>query len=1145
MFGLHRMSGREKSKASPATSPMGRDNKHGWYEEHEKFMAIATRSLSSVLLVGDSMVKGLARYHRVWSKYFEPLCALNFGVGGDRTQHVLWRIDNGEIPLNLQVAFIHCGTNNLDRDNPAEIRDGIASIVYTIQEKKPNANIIVSGLLPRDQEISSRRDKIKLVNQKLMKWCRSGKVRNVHYLKPDKDWTNPDGRLVERYYFSDFLHLVEEGYEKFANSIYEAIVKVSQGNAVNLVKDHKRHRSKSGSTTPPKMQQKRNGQKTSMTFTTTVLPKPKLTATLPPPTAIALKLKIPPTVTSTLIPTIPPIATSPTATLPPAAALPLTTSLTPKLTPTSILPPKLTRTKTLPPKVTPTTTLPPTATIPSTTTLTPELTPTSGLSPTLTPTATLPPKTTPTTTLPPFQTPAETLLTKPAQTATLPTTATSTTTFSPGTKPKQTQSTLPPKLGTFLLLLIALFLNKNFAFNSEFLVTKNNNLDFKRNTCNTVFNTVFNNTFLNFINFSNNVDTKILQILVLGMAYTLDDSFPSNNATQSLNLKNVLHKPVPVFYMNIKAFFPVFFLFLLTLGKWLTKTFSPCHISIKFKYLFLKSRKRFRKQHMCLILQKVFLFLLVAFTFDQKVPSKTQHDMNSVENKDHELFTNQYFAVADMIRSNCLKEQFSLHALSKLDFSKLEFSKHYWYFKYLLMLSGDINLHPGPVQYPCSVCAKPVKKRLISCEKCGLWIHKRCNQFEKPSIGSLLTCRPCQNKPIDHLDNIWHQFTFADDFFEDRDAPSDEQTNIDFGTSSSIDNWKVFNKRGLHLIHLNINSLLSKIDELRAIAKKSRAAVIGITESKLDESVTDGEINIDGYEVIRSDWNRHGGGVACYIRNDISFNPRGNFSSEVENIFLDMLLPKTKPILIGILYRPPDQSKFLDKLSTAISETDNFDGQEVYILGDLNINLINNQKHTPNGIKRYKEFCSLNGLKQLLTLPTRITKTSTSLLDHVLTNSADRVSQFGVVDTGLSDHQLIYCTRKITRTKTNVHKYIKTRSLKNYSQTLFLDKLKKINFPDYSNFKDINNAYSDFTEKVTSVIDEIAPIKEIRVKNNSQDWFDAEINEEIERRDKSLAKFKKSRLHSDNESYKKARNKVQRMIKNKKKNFLPENLMKI
>ena len=67
--------------------------------------------------------------------------------------------------------------------------------------------------------------------------------------------------------------------------------------------------------------------------------------------------------------------------------------------------------------------------------------------------------------------------------------------------------------------------------------------------------------------------------------------------------------------------------------------------------------------------------------------------------------------------------------------------------------------------------------------------------------------------------------------------------------------------RGLHLIHLNINSLLSKIDELRAIAKISRAAVIGITESKLDESVTDGEINIDGYELIGPEQTRRRGSL--------------------------------------------------------------------------------------------------------------------------------------------------------------------------------------------------------------------------------------------------------------------------------------------
>ena len=139
------------------------------------------------------------------------------------------------------------------------------------------------------------------------------------------------------------------------------------------------------------------------------------------------------------------------------------------------------------------------------------------------------------------------------------------------------------------------------------------------------------------------------------------------------------------------------------------------------------------------------------------------------------------------------------------------------------------------------------------------------------------------------------------------------------------------------MIHLNINSVLSQIEELRVVARKSKVAVIGVTESKLDATLLDGEVNIDGYEVIRSDRNRHGGGVACYARNDISFNVRSDFSDEIENIVFNILLPKTKPILVGILYRPPDQSKFLDKLSTAISRRNTFDNQEAYILGDLNL----------------------------------------------------------------------------------------------------------------------------------------------------------------------------------------------------------------
>ena len=118
-----------------------------------------------------------------------------------------------------------------------------------------------------------------------------------------------------------------------------------------------------------------------------------------------------------------------------------------------------------------------------------------------------------------------------------------------------------------------------------------------------------------------------------------------------------------------------------------------------------------------------------------------------------------------------------------------------------------------------------------------------------------------------------------------------------------------------------------------------------------------------------------------------------------------------------------------------------------HILGDLNFDLL--KKEETYYIKKYKEFYSMYGFKQLIDKPTRITENSASLLDHVLTNSKDRVSQSGVINIGLSDHQLVYCTRKITREKYHKHKNIKIRSLKNYSQEKYLAVLREINF-DYT-----------------------------------------------------------------------------------------------
>ena len=346
--------------------------------------------------------------------------------------------------------------------------------------------------------------------------------------------------------------------------------------------------------------------------------------------------------------------------------------------------------------------------------------------------------------------------------------------------------------------------------------------------------------------------------------------------------------------------------------------------------------------------------------------------------------------------------------------------------------------------------------------------------------------------------------------------------------------YEIFKRRGMHFLHLNINSILPKIDELRLIAKNVNPSVLGLTETKLHSSVFDEEIKIDGYSLERSDRNRKGGGVACFIKDDLSYNIREKFSDEIESIVLDIMLPKTKPILIGVVYRPPDKMDFLEHFSEAIVNSENFDNQEVYILGDFNINVRNNCHLA----KSYKEICSLHGLKQIIDSFTRICEKTSTLIDHILTNSTENILQSGVLEIALSDHYAIYCTRKVQRQKFHKHNYVNIRSLKNYSKNLLVEELSAIQFPDYSLYDSVDKAYDDFIGKITMVFDKIAPFKKVFLKNNTSEWIDDEVFEGIKVRDKLFKTFKRSRLHNDHLKYRRARNQLQMLIRKKKQNFI-------
>ena len=97
--------------------------------------------------------------------------------------------------------------------------------------------------------------------------------------------------------------------------------------------------------------------------------------------------------------------------------------------------------------------------------------------------------------------------------------------------------------------------------------------------------------------------------------------------------------------------------------------------------------------------------------------------------------------------------------------------------------------------------------------------------------------------------------------------------------------------------------------------------------------------------------------------------------------------------------------------------------------------------------------------------------------------------------------------------------------------------LGQVIFPNYEKYSNINKAYNDFFHKLIEVVNKIAPLKTVRKKNASSEWFDREIAEKLSLRDKLFKKFKSSRLNIGWEIYKEARNDVQRLIKYKKKKY--------
>lgn len=219
------MSGLVKMPAAATPSPR---EDAWWKQRHEGFNArvkeAAQKGDAQILFIGDSITQGWEGEGKAaWESSFAKHGAINLGIGGDRTEHVLWRLRNGNLeglakPAAGQapkVAVVMIGTNNSGNTEPVDTATGIALIVRELRAQLPETKVLLLAIFPREEKPGQLRAKNAKVND-LIKPLGDGK--HVFFLDIGASLTEADGTLDKKI-MPDFLHLSPEGYARWAQAI--------------------------------------------------------------------------------------------------------------------------------------------------------------------------------------------------------------------------------------------------------------------------------------------------------------------------------------------------------------------------------------------------------------------------------------------------------------------------------------------------------------------------------------------------------------------------------------------------------------------------------------------------------------------------------------------------------------------------------------------------------------------------------------------------------------------------------------------------------------------------------------------------------------------------------------------------------------
>jgi hypothetical protein len=304
--------------------------------------------------------------------------------------------------------------------------------------------------------------------------------------------------------------------------------------------------------------------------------------------------------------------------------------------------------------------------------------------------------------------------------------------------------------------------------------------------------------------------------------------------------------------------------------------------------------------------------------------------------------------------------------------------------------------------------------------------------------------------------------------------------SVNICSDPSTSKINVTKNGGFKLLHWNVNCLThTKYIEIKNFIDSYTflIPVICLSETWLLDND-----NLDIYtlptysiEIRNRNTKGRGGGLLVYVKNDVTYKRCLDLELvELEVIWLQISRHGSKPFLVCFIYRPPANTDYFQHfkrmLNKALSK-----GLEILLLGDFNENLL--QFPISASVKRLSDFIELNNFKQLIQHATRISRTSSSLLDHVYTNVPENISECIILENSLSDHFPQLVTRKINGVISKTSSTITFRPRKQELLNLVREDINNANFFPVYNSESPSAAASSLENSVLSIINKHMPIK--------------------------------------------------------------------